>query len=251
MRKKFLTKEYSLENRPGTLSMLEKKNFFSSKIMEIPDLLTVDETNIVWNESVDSTQLINIDDQTKILNTSDLKKKNHTIQRSPRQSERDVREYTNYDFTINIKTVVNNWIFAQLKKYQTFGGIKNNETAENNIDAAIQEYIDLNIFPRIKFDTINLYIRYFQIGTLDESGLVSLQYDIRYNDKIIVPPAISGESTDQLVRRSLEYKNSLKVGNYELTLDTFEQIATLKYKQTQSSQFYKFNYYFDVVYRKA
>lgn len=251
MRKKFLTKEYSLENRPGTLSMLEKKNFFGSKIMEIPDLLTVDEVNIVWNESIDGTQLINIDDQTKILDTSDLKKTNHSIQRTPRQSERDIREYTNYDFTINVKQIVNDWIFAQLKKYQTFGGIKNDETAENDVDIAIQEYIDLNIFPRIKFDTVNLYVRYFQIGTLDESGLVSLQYDIRYNDNIIVPPAISGESTDQLVRRSLEYKNSLKVLNYELTLDTFEQIATLKYKQTKSSQFYKFNYYFDVVYRKA
>lgn len=251
MRKKFLTKEYSLENRPGTLSMLEKKNFFGSKIMEIPDLLTVDEVNIVWNESIDGTQLINIDDQTKILDTSNLKKINHEIIRAPRQSERDIREFTNYDFTINVKQVVNDWIFAQLKKFQTFGSIKNNETSTNNINNAIQEYIDLNIFPRIKFETVNLYVRYFQIGTLDESGLVSLQYDIRYNDNIIVPPAISGESTDQLVRRSLEYKNSLKVLNYELSLDTFEQIATIKYKQTQSSQFYKFNYYFDVVYKKA
>ncbi len=251
MRKKFLTKEYSLENRPGTLSMLEKKNFFGSKIMEIPDLLTVDEVNIVWNESIDGTQLINIDDQTKILDTSDLKKENHEIERTPRQSDRDVREYTNYDLTINVKQIVNDWIFAQLKKFQTFGGIKNDETAENDVDAAIQEYIDLNIFPRIKFETVNLYVRYFQIGTLDESGLVSLQYDIRYNDNIIIPPPISGESTDQLVKRSLEYKNSLKVLNYELSLDTFEQIATLKYKQTKSSQFYKFNYYFDVVYRKA
>ena len=51
MRKNFITKEYSLENQPGTLNMLEKRNFYGSKILEIPDTLDVDQNNIIWNES--------------------------------------------------------------------------------------------------------------------------------------------------------------------------------------------------------
>lgn len=251
MRKNFLTKEYSLEQRPGTLSMLEKRNFYGSKILEIPDTLTVDEIDIVWSESNDHTQGINIDDQTKVLDVNALKGDNHNIQRTPRQSDRDIREYTNYQMTINVEDIIYEWIFAQLKKFQTFAGIKNEETAANDIDKAINEYIQVNVIPRIKFDTINLYVRYFPIGTLDETGKVALQYDIRYSEDIIVPPSISGESTDQLQARSLAFKNSLKVVNYELSLDAFNRVATLNYKQTQSSQNYKFNYYFDVVYKKA
>lgn len=251
MRKNFLTKEYSLEQRPGTLSMLEKRNFYGSKILEIPDIMTVDEVNIIWSESSDNTQGINIDDQSKVLDVNQLKKDNHTIIRSTQQTDRDIREYTIYTMTINVETIIYQWIFAQLKKFETFAGINNNETAANDIDAAINEYIQVNVIPRIKFDTINLYVRYFPIGTLDESGLVALQYDIRYSENIIVPPAISGESTDQLQARSLAFKNGLKVVNYELSLDAFNKVATLNYKQTQSSQFYKFNYYFDVVYKKA
>lgn len=251
MRKNFLTKEYSLEQRPGTLSMLEKRNFYGSKILEIPDTLTVDEIDIVWSESNDKTQGINIDDQTKVLDVSTLKKDNHTIQRAPRQTDRDIREYTIYEMTINIEDIIYDWIFAQLKKFQTFSGIRNEETFKNDIDIAINEYIQVNIMPRIDFETINLYVRYFPIGTFDESGTVSLQYDIKYSENIITPPAISGESTDQLQIRSAAFKNSLKVANFELSLDAFKRVATLRYKQTQSSQNYKFNYYFDVVYKKA
>lgn len=251
MRKNFLTKEYTLEQRPGTLNMLEKRNFYGSKILEIPDILTVDEVDIVWSESNDHTQGINIDDQSKVLDVNALKQTNHTIIRTPQQSDKDIREYTNYQMTINVEDIIVKWIFAQLKKSSTFANIKNSETRTNDIDSAINEYISYNVLPRIKFDTINLYVRYFSIGSLDENGLVSLQYDIRYSEKIIVPPAISGESSDQLQARSIAFKNSLKVANFELSLDAFNKVATLNYKQTQSSQFYKFNYYFDVVYKKA
>ena len=248
MRKNFITKEYSLEQRPGTLSMLEKRNFYGSKVLEVPRVMTVDQNNIIWSESSDNTQGINIDDQSKVLDVNALKKGDHTIVRSKQQSNTDILQYTIYTLTINVDDVINQWLFAQLKKSMTFAGISNNQTQFNSIDDAINEYIVVNVKPRIKFSTINLYVRYFPIGTLDDNGLVALQYDIRYDQNIIVPPAISGESSSELAARSLAYKNSLLVANYELSLDAFNTVATLNYKQTQSSQFYKFNYYFDVVY---
>ena len=248
MRKNFITKECSLEQRPGTLSMLEKRNFYGSKVLEVPRVMTVDQNNIIWSESSDNTQGINIDDQSKVLDVNALKKGDHTIVRSKQQSNTDILQYTIYTLTINVDDVINQWLFAQLKKSMTFAGISNNQTQFNSIDDAINEYIVVNVKPRIKFSTINLYVRYFPIGTLDDNGLVALQYDIRYDQNIIVPPAISGESSSELAARSLAYKNSLLVANYELSLDAFNTVATLNYKQTQSSQFYKFNYYFDVVY---
>ena len=251
MRKNFITKEYSLENQPGTLNMLEKRNFYGSKILEIPDTLDVDQNNIIWNESSDGSQGINVDDQTKVLDVNALKKNDHTIIRAPQQSIASINEFTVYQFTINVEDIIYQWIYAQLKKYQTFAGIRNIETRAGDIDAAIQQYIQFNVIPRIKFSTVNLYVRYFPIGSIDESGLVSLQYDIRYSQNIIVPTTISGESTAQFIARSQQYKDSLLVSNYELSLDAFSRVATINYKQTQSSQNYKFNYYFDVVYVKA
>lgn len=251
MKKTFITKEYTQEARAGTFSMLEKRNFFGGKILEIDDVMVVDQNDIIWVEAADHTQGVNIDDQTKNLDTSLLKENNHTIQVYSQQSQAELLKFTTWQIDISIETIIRDWIFAQLKKYRTFQGIRNSEVRSSEIDEAIYEYIDYNVIPRIKFTTIFLYIRYWRIGEIDNQLQVALKFDAKYTEFAIVPPPISGESTDELITRTNIFKESIKATNFDLKTGTFGKTATILYKQTESSEFYKFDYYFDVVYEKA
>lgn len=250
MKKSFITKEYTQESVSGTFAMKELRNFMSSKILEIPDTLTVNQNNILWSEFNDNTQGINIDNINKTLNTNDLKKSQHTIERNPNQSLKDIREYTRWTFKINVRTIIREWVFAQLKKNKTFSNIPNDRTKNNSINLAIYDYIDLNIFPRINFKTVLLYVRYYPIGSLKNNN-IQLQYDAQFDSSIINPDSISGESTNDFLIRSDIFKKSLQIYNFNLQLNVFKEIATLEYQQTQSSANFKFDYYFDVVYEKS
>lgn len=251
MRKTFITKEYTQEYKAGTFSMLEKKNFLGSKVLEIDDIMTVDQNNIIWTESADNTQGVNIDDQTKNVNTTALKEDNHTIRIYPKQSKAEIDKFTTWELNINISVIIKNWIFAQLKKYRTFEYIRNTETKTNSIDAAIYEYIDYNIIPRIKFKTILLYVRYYKIGDIDNTNNVALKFDTTYTQYAIQAPDALSQTTEELILRTAEFKESIKAANFDLQIKSFGQKAQILYKQINSSETYKFDYYFDVVYEKA
>lgn len=251
MRKTFITKEYTQEFRAGTFSMLEKRNFFGSKVLELDDIMTVDENNIIWTEAADHTQGVNIDDQTQSLNVAQLKDDNHTLRIYPKQSPAEIEKFTVWELEINIQIIIKEWIFAQLKKFRTFDSIRNTETSSGNVDVAVSEYINYNIMPRIKFSTIYLYIRYFQIGEIDNTGNVALKFDTKYTAYAIIPPTTSGQSTEELILKTAQFKESIKATNFDLQLTSFGQKAKILYKQTNSSEKYKFDYYFDIVYEKA
>jgi hypothetical protein len=231
--------------------MKEKRNFFASKILELEDIMNVDENSISWIQAEDNTQGVNIDVITKNLNTTDLKKNNHSIQIYPNQSKSDIDKFTIWELKIDALSIIKDWIFAQLKRYKTFEFISNEDTKLFDIDKAIYEYIDYNIIPRIRFKTILLYIRYFRISELDNTNNVALQYDAKYDISTIIPEEKSGETTEELMNRITEYKQNILVTNYDLRKSTFNDIITILYKQTENAQLYKFNYYFDVIYEKA
>jgi hypothetical protein len=254
MRKSFITKEYSQEARPGTLAMQEKRSFFGSKIMEIEDIIRVDENQIIWTESRDKAQGVGIEDQTGRIDPNDLKNENHGIRIYPQQSDQDRLENTRWEITIDINTIIRDWIFGQIKRSRAFEGISNNQTFSNSVDTSIYEYIDSNIFPRIKFTTIDMYVVYYDLGdtyTLNGEETIALQYDTLYRPDLIQPSQSSGESNAQFLVRQRLWKNSIRVTNFQLTTDPFGNVATIVYKQTQSSQKSKFDYYFDVIYEKA
>jgi hypothetical protein len=257
MRKSFLTKEYSIENKPGTFSMKEQKSFFSSKILEIEDIMYIGTNDINWTESSDKTQGIRLEDINKSFNTEQIKKANHTLAISPQQSEQEKREFTKWNLTFNVREMVTQYLFAQLKTNRTFSGIDNNKTLSSNIDTAITQYINDNIYPRIKFKNIVLYIQYYKIGEpqgeLDENNnpIIALKNDNKFRESLISPPPIGGESTTEYTKRIETFKNSIIVKNFQLTTDPNQNIANVIYKQIKSSLNYKFDYYYDVIWQKA
>lgn len=251
MRKNFITREYSSEPRSGTLSMKEFRNFFSSKILEIEDIMNIDSSDIIWSENTQRTQGIGIDNINRILDTYSLKKDNHKLRIFPLQSEQQKKEFTRWEFTINIRETISEWLFAQLKRSETFSGIENRNTINNSVDDAIKQYITDNIYPRINFKTIDLYIRYYEIGETQQNNELALQFDPKFQENIIIPDTISGETQRDFSIRSEEFKNSLLIKDFELTTDASENIATLIFKQTESSLNFKYDYYFDIIWEKS
>ncbi len=257
MRKSFLTKEYSIEPIAGTFNMKEQRAFFSSKILEIEDEMYVDSNNINWTESSDQTQGIRLEDINKSFNTELVKSDNHSLRFFPNQTEQQKKEFTRWEFKINIREIINQYLFAQLKSNRTFEGIDNNNTMNTSVDKAINGYIVDNVYPRVKFFNIVLYIQYYKIGDeqgfLDENNnsVIALQFDNQFRENLITPSPTSGETSEAYENRLIEFRNSIKVKNFQLSTDPNQEVATIIYKQTESSLNYKFDYYYDIIWVKA
>ena len=258
MRKSFQTKEYSLESISGTMEQKELRNFFSSKILEIEDEMLVDDNNIIWQENSNRTQGIGIDTENRILNTFDLKTDNHTIRIQPNQSDQQKREFTRWEIVYNIRHIVTEYLFAQLKKNRTFEGIDNNKTFNNSVDKAIKEYIKENVYPRIQFAKINLYVQYYKLGealpdqfTKNNEPVIALQYKPQFNQSIINPTPLSGETTVEYNQRLESIKTNILTSNYQLKTDSIENTATMIFKQKENALNYKFDYYFDIIWKRS
>jgi hypothetical protein len=253
MRKSFLTREYSLEPQNGSLNMAEQRAFFTSKILKIEDIMDVNDTNYSWTEAPDNTQGIRVENVNQSFNSYQVKLNNHTLSMYPQQTD----EYTKWLFTINIREIISEYLFAQLKTNRTFAGIDNPNTLTNSVDDAINQYITYNVFPRINFFNIILYVQYYAIGIsegiLDSNNnpVIALQYDNQFRNDLINPPMMVGETTQQYTQRVATYQSSITVTNFQISTDMNENIASVIYKQTQSSLIYKFDYYFDVIWEKT
>lgn len=256
MRKTFITPEYSSSPINGTMNQSEIKSFFQSKILQIEDEMIVSNSNISWTESIDGTQNIRLEDVNKIFDTFQVKKDNHSMIIYKNQSEQQKKEFTQWELTINIREIINQYIHAQLKANRTFENIDNINTYNNSVDKAIYQYINDNVYPRIKFSNIILYVKYYQIGEVigvnsDNSNIIALQYDATFNQNIIQLDVLNGESISDYNKRLSTYKNTINVKNFQITTDPQENVANVIYKQTLSSLNYKFDYYFDVVWKLA
>ncbi len=256
MRKSFLTKEYSIEGIPGTFSMKEQRAFFGSKILEIEDVMRIGNNNINWTESVDNTQGIILENINKSFDSEIIKKNNHSIRVYPLQSDEQKRDFTRWELTFNIREMIRIYLFSKLKSNRIFKNIENKNTINNSIDSAINDYIIYNIYPRIGFLNIVLYVKYYKIGeiqdySVDNIPVIALQYDNRFREELITPSPMGGESNESYNNRINTYRESLKIKNFQLTTDPNQDTATIIYKQTQSSLSYKFDYYFDVIWQKV
>lgn len=226
MRKTFMTKEYSREYIKGTMNMKEQKSFFMSKILEIEDFMNISNIVLTWTESTDSSQKIKAETITQTYNSTIHKNNNHSIEIAPNQTENDIKTYTSWLLKINIKDILIEYIFANLKFNRVFDYVSPNLTLSGNIKTAIIEYIEYNVLPRVEFYKINLYVSYNEI--------ISNNYKYK--------PVYELYS---------ENMNLDTINNYRIITDTLQNKAELTFKQTQSSQDYMFKYYFDVVWKKS
>lgn len=163
MRRNYISPEFLHKKVYGTYNMVEESNFFSAKMLDIEDSITIDNQNIVYYQRTNGEQLdLSIESTlaSNVYSSSDDKLLNHTLFLEQGQSEYDLNNNTRWVLTINLQEILRNYIFASMKRYRTFEGIQNSITLENDVNVSLTKYINFNVLNRYKLSKLNLYVSY-------------------------------------------------------------------------------------------
>jgi hypothetical protein len=228
MRRSYISPEYQTKAVYGTLNMLEESTFFGAKMLEIEDSIVIDTLDIIYYQNQNGEQLdLSIESSfaSIVYSSSDNKKSNHTLVLDPSQPKSQLDNNTRWILTIDLKTIITDYLFATLKKFRTFEGIKNDMNIYANTDTAIKSYINYNILNRYRYKTIQLYINYVDLRNQN-----TLRYNNTWN------------------------KNSINTSNLLTKLQTEtefdESSIKVTFNQEKPSSTYRFDYYFNIIFEK-
>lgn len=224
MRRTYISPEFEYSRVYGTFNMKEESSFFGSKMLEIEDILDLNNQSIIYYQNLNKEQ-IDLEIETSlspvVYSLSDDKKNNHTLVLDDNQSESQRNSQTKYVMTIQLRTILENYLFAILKQYRTFEGVRNVMCSNNNVNFSIKEYISKNILDRYKFEKVELYLRYVDLRDQNVRRFINNWYS---SDDIIVK------------------ENLLSKVQTETEFD--ESSVKVLFNQEKSSQQYSFEYYF-------
>ena len=118
-----------------------------------------------------------------------------------------------------------NFLFANLKRYRTFEGLKTSITRTNDVNTAIREYIDKNVSNRYKFKKIDLYIKYKDLRS---------QNILRFKNTWNTTIGIDSNKFQKIQTETAFDGSSIR----------------LIFNQEQPSAQYSFEYYFNILFEK-
>ena len=228
MRRSYISPEFKYNRVFGTYNMLEQSSFFGSKMLDIEDSITISNQSILYYQTQNKEQLdISVENSLPsiVYNASEYLKNNHTLSKDEAQSTYQLEKNTMWVMNVNLADILYSYLFATLKQYRTFEGVRNTMTVYNDVDFAIKEYITKNIINRYKFKTIELYIVYKDIHNQNV-----LRYQNDWNPDVKLPANI--------------FK--------KIQTETAYDDSTLKamFTQEQPSDQYSFEYFFDLIFEK-
>lgn len=242
MRRNYISPEFDYSRVYGTLNMKEESSVFGSKMLEIEDSILIDNQSLVYFQSQNKEQLdLTIESSLPPISYSSGEDKlnNHTLIIDPSQSITQKDTTTRYILTIDLKTILTNYIFGTLKRYRTFEGVKNEMTIFNDIDFAMTDYIVKNVLDRYKLSRVDLYLKY-----IDITNQSVLRYDNVWAGSNSSETNRSASLPVDVVSPTYQVKSfqSQTEYDYSSTIITFTQ-------QQKSSQFC-FDYFFNLLYEK-
>jgi hypothetical protein len=228
MRRSYISPEYQTKAVYGTLNMLEESTFFGAKMLEIEDSIVIDTLDIIYYQNQNGEQLdLSIESSfASIVYSSSLdKEKNHTLVLDPSQPKSQLDNNTRWILTIDLKTIITDYLFATLKKFRTFEGIKNDMNIYANTDTAIKSYINYNILNRYRYKSIEFYVNYVDLRN---------QNTLRYKNN--------------WDKNSINTSNLLTKLQTETEFD--ESSIKVTFNQEKPSSTYRFDYYFNILFEK-
>ena len=209
-------------------NMVEESNFFGAKMLEIEDTILINNQNIIYYQMPNGEQLdLSVENtlQSYVYSASSDKQKNHILTIDPTQTEYTKENLTSWTLDLNIKGMLANYLFAELKTWRTFEGIRTNMNSYNDVNAAINNYINYNVIDRYKLSSIDLYLRYKDLRSQN-----LLRYKNSWNPEIISPTT-----------RFTKFQSEMSVdGGY----------AKVTFNQQQPSSSYTFEYFFNLYFEK-
>ena len=228
MRRTYISSEYSNTKTYGTFNMIEESNYFGSKMLEIEDNIYIENQNIIYYQRPSGEQ-INLSAETSIdspvYSASSDKEKNHSLKIDESQTNYQKENSTKWIMDIKINDVLSNFLFANLKRYRTFEGMKTSLTRANDVNTTIREYIDKNVSNRYKLSKIDLYIKYKDLRSQNV-----LRFKNTWNSTIGI---------DSNKFQKIQTETAFDGSNIKLL-----------FNQEQPSTQYSFEYYFNILFEK-
>lgn len=227
MRRTYISEEFINNNVYGSYNMFEESNFFSAKMLEIEDFISIENQELVYFQRQSGEQLdftVESSLPSFLYSSSTSKLNNHTLILDDSQSVFQKNNNTRWILKINLREIFYNYIFATLKKYRTFEGLKSNMVVEGDINSAIIKYMENNVFSRYKFTSVELLIEYKDLRDQDV---------LRY--KNYWKPTLTKENKFTKIQTETAFDNS--------------EIKII-FNQDKNSQDYCFNYFFNLLYDK-
>lgn len=231
MRRNYISPEFIYNPVFGTFNMKEQSTFFSSKMIEIDEILELHNQGLIYYQN-DKKEQLDFDIEKSlspiVYSVADDKNKNHQLIIDDSQTDFQRNNLTKYILTIDLKTILNNFLFATLKQYRTFEGVRNNMCYSNDVSYSIKEYITKNITDRYKFSKVELYLKYIDLRE---------QNVRRFSN--------TWNSSDEIS----QVENQLKKIETQTEYD-FSSVR-VSFNQEKSSQQYSFEYYFKLFWEKV
>lgn len=228
MRRSYISPEYQNNSVYGTFNMLEESTFFGAKMIDVDESINIDTQDIIYyqKESLEQLDFSVESSLTSIVYSSSIDKlNNHKLILDPTQQSYQLDNNTRWILSIDLDNILNNYLFATLKKYRSFEGVKNDMTLYNDVNIAMMNYIKLNITNRYKYSGIELYVEYDNLRNQN-----ILKYDNKWMSKIITP-----NNRLTKIQNEIEYDQSS---------------IRIIFNQDKPSSQYKFNYYFNILFEK-
>jgi hypothetical protein len=228
MRRTYISSEYSNTKTYGTFNMLEESNYFGSKMLEIEDSIYIENQNIIYYQQISGEQ-INLSTETSIdspIYSSTIDKQiNHSLVIDDAQTDYQRENSTKWIMDIKLNDILSNFLFANLKRYRSFEGMKTSITRTNDVNTAIREYIDKNVSNRYKLNKIDLYIKYKDLRSQNV-----LRFENTWNSTI----GIDSNKFQKIQTETAFDGSSIR----------------LLFNQEQPSSQYSFEYYFNILFEK-
>lgn len=225
MRRTYISPEYYSNSVYGSFNMLEESNFFGSKMLEIEDSISIENDDIIYYQKLNNEQIdfsLESSLESYIYSSSIDKKSNHLLSIDESQSSYQLDKNTKWILVINWKKILENYLFANIKKSRTFEGIKNEMVISDDVNIAIRKYINLNVLNRYRYKSVELYVDY-----KDMRSNSTLKYQNEWNDNI---------TKDKLLPRT--------------QVDILDENIKLSFNQEKYSSEYNFSYYFNIIFEK-
>ena len=228
MRRTYISPEYQNRSVYGTLNMVEESTFFGAKMLEIEDSISIDNQDIIYYQKLNGEQLdfsIESSLSSTVYSSSINKLNNHTLELDTTQPKYQLDNNTRWILTIDLKTIITEYLYATLKKYRTFEGVKNEMTMFNDVNVGVKNYIMSNVLNRYKFKSIDLYVRY-----QDLRNQSLLRYKNKWDNNIINP--------------------TYKLIKFQTETEFDESSIRIIFNQEKPSTTYSMDYYFNILFEK-
>ncbi len=225
MKRSYISPEYAYAHVSGLLSMREQSNYFGSKMMETPNVMTIGNANISYYQN-ESGEQINYDNEVirnpVIVDMVSVKINAHALYRDLNTSSEGGQ--VSWVMEISLFDIISTYCFGNIKKNRAFNGVLSSDLLNNDVDLTIRDYVAFNVINLYYLKTIDLYLSYNDLSA--GLGMIGVN-----NFNIDIPTT-----------------TTVNISNMVYNSD--KSIVKIYFKQTMDYNLYSFDYFFNLNFEK-